>query len=641
MKWWTLATTFLLCLPVGSMAQLCNQNLGDPIVNITFGNGDNYPVNNTTYSYVTGCPSKGEYTISDFLFGCGGNWNKLTGDHTGGLKGNYMLVNAESTPGIVHQDTAFGLCGNMTYQYTAFVTSVMRLAYTCDGNPVLPNLTFSVESISGIILASYNTGDIPVTDDKLWKQYGLVFTTPPGTSTVILKIKDSAAYGCGNAFAIDDIVFQNCGPEVNVTIDGSIADQNVCADYTNPFIMKGGYSAGFTNPAIQWQNSLDSGNTWKDIPGQTTTMYAVPHRISGVILYRMVVAEKQNINSVNCRIRSNAIYTNIHPLAAHTPLQDIMGCTGRDYALPESDPKALDILWTGTNSYNSVDPKSIIPNLQFSDTGLYKLKEIFYFGCTSLDSFRLQVSPGITLAAQPSHPLCEGGSETLSTSASAAGTFKWTPATGLSNDAIPDPVASPKDSMQYKVIVTNTWGCQDSAFLSIHVYRLPFAAAGPDKLIVSGDTSLLNGSIKGTAVHYYWSPQVTINDISAIQPKVYPTQVTSYTLHTVSTVGCGSVSDDVVVKVYNDFFIPDSFTPNGDGINDVFRVLPYDNYTINRFIIYNRWGGVVFNSADIYKGWDGNYKGLPQPGGIYVFYMDFKNTKGKDTIKRGTVLLLR
>src|SRR6185436_1878861 len=127
-------------------AQLCNTNLGDPIVNVTFGAGQDFPPNKTSYTYVGGCPSKGEYTISSFLFGCGGYWVAMTGDHTGDHNGNYMLVDAESTPGIVHEDTAKNLCGNMTYQYSAFVTNVMQDNLTCTiGVPVLPNLDFNIE----------------------------------------------------------------------------------------------------------------------------------------------------------------------------------------------------------------------------------------------------------------------------------------------------------------------------------------------------------------------------------------------------------------------------------------------------------------------------------------------------------------
>jgi gliding motility-associated-like protein len=407
--------------------------------------------------------------------------------------------------------------------------------------------------------------------------------------------------------------------------------------------MQGTYSTGFVNPVVQWQNSLDSGKTWNDIPGATTTTYQVPHRISGAISYRLVVAEKGNINSITCRIRSNAIYTEIHPLPAHNAPQNVGGCSGRDYTMPASDPHALQIEWTGPDGYfnNVADPAPIIPNLSYTDTGLYKLKQIFYFGCTTVDSFYLKVSPGITIAAQPSHPVCAGTSETLSVKTSIPGSIKWTPSRGLSNDTIPNPVATPLDSTIYKVVATNDGGCQDSAFLPIDVYKPPVINAGDDKTILSGDTAVLDGMVQGTAVSYSWSPPVYINDINAMQPKVYPVQDMTYTLHAVSTVGCGTASDNVNVTIYKGFFMPNSFTPNGDGINDRFRIKAYDNYKILRFVIYNRWGAVIFNSDNATEGWDGTYKGYPQPMGAYIYYLEMQNSNGQKIVKQGTVQLLR
>jgi hypothetical protein len=278
---------FLILLNLSLLrAQLCSGSLGDPILNVTFGNTHNpLPPGKTIYSYVGGCPAVGQYTINNFLFGCGGFWVKMTGDHTGGTNGNYMLVDAENNPGIVNLDTVTGLCSGITYQYAAYITNVMQPQLTCDGHAILPNLTFSIERFDGTILASYNTGDIPLVSDKDWKQYGLSYTNPAGVDAVILRLYANAPYGCGNAFALDDITFRQCSPStVNVTIDGSAGPADVCADYTNPFIMKGTYTSGFTNPVVIWQNSLDTGKTWQDIAGETTTTYQVPHRTSGVIM---------------------------------------------------------------------------------------------------------------------------------------------------------------------------------------------------------------------------------------------------------------------------------------------------------------------------------------------------------------------
>ena len=642
MKLSVLLVGLIIWYPYLLKAQLCNGSLGDPIVNVTFG-ADQYSIPNgvTTFEYTGDCPGKGQYTITNFIFGCGNHsWVALTGDHTGDHDGNYMLVNAESTPGIVHLDTANNLCGNTTYVYAAWISAVMQ-KISCGGNPILPNIIFDVKTLSGVLVATYSTGDLPLTDTKSWKQYGLSFKTPANVNALVLTIRIDSKFGCGSAFVIDDITLNECGPSVTATIDGSPGPADVCADYTNPFILNGSYTAGFDDPADQWQSSLDTGRTWQDIPGETTTTYTVPRRLSGVIEYRMAVAERATINSLNCRILSNPVYTEIHPLAAHKPPQSFVGCIGKDLILPETDPKALQVLWTGPNGYDSELPASIIPNIQYADTGLYKLKETFYFGCVSLDTFYLKVFPGTTISTLPTHPICEGMSENLSATSSDGGSFKWTPPSGLSDDAIPNPVASPRDSTTYKVVVTNSYGCKDSAYLNVNVYRNVAADAGPDKTIVSGDSVILNGSVKGTAVNFNWSPSVFMNDSHSVNPKVYPAEDIVYTLHAASTVGCGVATDDVKVKVYNTIVVPNAFTPNGDGLNDKFQLIPFDNYKVVKLIIYDRWGNLIFNTTDAYKGWDGTYNGLLEPVGAYVYYLELQSISGKKVVKKGTIMLLR
>lgn len=644
---WLLTSMLLLCF-FTNKAQLCSNYIGDPIINITFGTSDApVPPKSTVYERVYGCPSKGQYTISDFLFGCGGYWVQMTGDNTpGDINGNYMMIDAESTAGLVDEETATGLCSGTTYQFAAYITNIMTDGYTCDGHAILPNLNFSVEDLSGNVLASYNTGDIPITNEKKWVQYGLTFQPPAGVSDVVLKITAHAPPGCGNAFAIDDITLAICGPAVDVTIDGSRDHQDVCANYTNPFIMKGTYGAGFTDPVIQWQTSVDTAATWQDISGENTTSYTVPRPQSGIVLYRMVVAERANISSPNCSLKSNTIFIEIHPVPLHNPPQFIKGCTGKDYALPATDPFALNIEWNGVNGYHETDVGSravtaIVPNLQTKDTGLYTLKQFYDYGCVSFDSFYLQIFPGTALSVVPPYPVCEGAAENLIASASDPVRYQWTPATGLSSDTIPNPVAHPRDSTIYKVVITNRFGCQDSASVPIDVYRNPVALAGGDKVIISGDTAILNGEIKGTAIKYYWSPPDDVSDLYTAQPKAYPTQSKIYTLHVSSTVGCGSAADEVAVKVYSDLFIPNSFTPNGDGINDRFRVLPLDNYKVLRFLVFNRWGSIVYSATDFTNGWDGNSKGMPQQSGSYIYHLELQNSSGRKVVKEGTVFLLR
>ncbi len=325
---------------------------------------------------------------------------------------------------------------------------------------------------------------------------------------------------------------------------------------------------------------------------------------------------------------------------AHTPPQYLLGCLDKDLFLPATNPSALAVLWTGPNGYSSTLPASVVPKVQYADTGLYKLKQTFYFGCVSLDTFYLTIYPSTTITVSPVYPVCEGTSQNLFASSSGGGTYKWYPSAGLSNDTIPNPVARPTDSTEYKVVVTNSFGCKDSAFLTINVYRKPVVNAGPDKVILAGDTAVLNGTVKGTAVSFAWSPSGFLSDPNSTTPLAFPPQNTVYALSAISNVGCGAAVDNALVKVYSDIFIPTAFTPNGDGKNDRFQVLPLDNYKLVHLIIYNRWGQLIFKAADKYNAWDGAYQGIIQPTGAYIYHLELLSPQGKRIIKQGTVMLL-
>lgn len=637
-----------LCIPCIVKSQLCNGNLGDPIVNIDFGHGHYTLPANFKTSYVPGgCPEPGQYTITNLIFGCGDHsWITLAGDHyyPGDVDGNSMLINSAKTPGIVYSDTVRQLCGNTTYQFAAWITNVMQ-DFTCGHHPVLADLTFTVNDLSGNELASYNTGGIPLEGAIKWRQYGTSFRTAPDIDAVVLRITtnskttDTCKYG--SAFAIDDITFNECGPSIVATIDGTAGPANVCGNYPNPFILNADIGPGYTDPVLQWQSSTDTGKTWTDVPGATTNAYAIPRRYSDVIEYRLIAAERGNINSPNCRTTSNAIYTEVHPEPPQIPPQNILGCTGKDFLLPAPDPTALSQIWTGPNGYTSADLNAYVPNLQDKDTGMYQQKQTFYFGCVLLDTFYLEVFPGTSVSVAPAYPLCDGESEQLTATSPNAVQYQWTPPDGLSNASVANPLAKPLDSTQYKILVTNSYGCKDSAYLQINVYHTPVANAGPDKIILLGDSAILDATVQGTAVNYSWSPATFMNDPQLVKPSVFPTERTEYTLTVTSTLGCGVSTDVVAVSVYKNINVPNAFTPNGDGKNDKFKILPLDDFKLKQLLIYNRWGKLVFRSSGSYDGWDGTLGGYPQPTGTYVYYLEMENSSGKKIVKQGTILLLR
>ena len=85
---------------------------------------------------------------------------------------------------------------------------------------------------------------------------------------------------------------------------------------------------------------------------------------------------------------------------------------------------------------------------------------------------------------------------------------------------------------------------------------------------------------------------------------------------------------------------PSAFTPNSDGLNDVFRIPPGSSFVLSLFAVYDRWGHIIFETRDISKGWDGTYKGIALPVGTYV-YLIRGTMDEKPLAEKGTVTLIR
>ena len=189
---------FILFLAETSKAQLCTGSLGDPVVNITFGSGANpgpaLPAASTNYSYViNGCPSDGSYTVANSTSGCfASTWHTLTEDHTpGDVNGYMMLVNASFSPSVFYLDTVRNLCGGTTFEFSAWMTSVLKSS-ACNGNGNMPNITFSIETTTGTLIQQpYNTGNIPNLSSPQWAQYGFFFTLPPNVTDIVLRMTNN------------------------------------------------------------------------------------------------------------------------------------------------------------------------------------------------------------------------------------------------------------------------------------------------------------------------------------------------------------------------------------------------------------------------------------------------------------------
>ena len=620
----------LICNLQQVSAQLCNGSLGDPVVNVTFGSDatPNGPlkagVTNMIYTR-SGCPNDGEYTITNMSFGCFGNtWHLMVGDHTGDTGGRFMLVNASPQPSDFYVDTVTGLCSNTTFEFAAWVANVLKPT-ACGGSGVKPNLTFRIETTSGALLQKFDSGDIPFENQKVWKQYGTFFQTPPGVTSVVLRITNNAPGGnqCGNDLALDDITFRPCGPNIVATVNNVVNPLiDICETNKSNFLFATNYPSTYLSPKVQWQMSTDTGKTWNDIAGETSLNFTRKPTGGGSFQYRAVMSESTNFGTASCRISTNVTIINVNPLPDPPANRNQLGCTGSDFRLQAVDGQAFTYQWNGPNGFTSQVRDPFIYNVTFKDSGFYSVLVKTEVGCTRLDSFHITVFPGTKAIIAPGGNICEGNSILLS--ASGGNKYVWTPAKGLSDSSIATPLATPVDTTNYKVVVFNQYGCSDSGYVLVNVFKKLIITAGPDKSIFEGDNVILDGNIIGNYQDIYWLPNTNILDNKVVTPVVSPISNTTYTLYATPGQGCPIVTDDVFVRVYKKLVIPNIFTPNGDGINDTWVIQNMDTYPSATVKVFSRGGQQVFETKTGGAVWDGTQNGKPLPLATYYYVIDLQ-----------------
>jgi gliding motility-associated-like protein len=586
------------------------------------------------------CPNDNYYTIANNVTGCfSDTWHTLAHDHTGNPNGYMMVINASFAPSVFFtQATAPGqLCPNTTYEFAAWIVN-LNVPSACSGAPILANITFSISTADGTVLKTYNTGNIPTSDTAHWVQYGTFFTTPANSSqAIVVTMTNNAPGGCGNDIALDDITFRACGPVITAGFGATNgpAQQSLCQGGNAVYTLKAEV-AGDNSPVYQWQSDLDSAG-WADMSGDTLNTLTVPftNAVAGLYQYRLGIANGSNISSAQCRVYTPPLTVFVNPLPVVTGVAPQIVCEGNTLQLSASG--GASYTWTGPGIGSTTQNPLVIPNVTIANAGTYTVVASSDSGCVAAPvSALVTVVPKVVATIGNNATICAGGSTQLT--ASGGLYYKWTPATGLSNDSIANPVASPMQTTTYTVHVSNG-GCTDSSrSVAVTVNQVPEANAGDNITLFAGQSAKLNGTMSGDSItNIYWTPSTYLDDPNILTPVATPPGNITYTLTVVSAT-CGTATSTVFVRVYEKITIPNTFSPNNDGINDYFDIKNLVTYPDCSVLIYNRYGQQVFQSTGYPKPWDGTNNGSPVPVGTYYYIIDLKDGQPKIA---GWVLVVR
>lgn len=299
------------------------------------------------------------------------------------------------------------------------------------------------------------------------------------------------------------------------------------------------------------------------------------------------------------------------------------------------------------NSWNWSFPNASGSSLQnptytFSDYGTSEVTLVVMNGNGCFESITREVNIPYSRFAFAGNDtgICANGSVQLN--ATGGTTYFWVPQTGLDNPNISSPVATPSVPTTYTVNMTNSIGCTDKDSLSVNLFPIPEINIAADGNIVSCDMRSLQLSATG-GNQYVWAPGKYCNDSTIANPLVTPVNTTTFTVKTIDIHNCVAI-DTMTVYVYagsEAIFMPNAFSPNGDGYNEKIMPIILCNFNMDIFYIFNRFGERVFSTTKEQEGWDGVYKNKITDVGTYYYFISGRNSKGESKIYKGDIALIR
>ncbi len=254
----------------------------------------------------------------------------------------------------------------------------------------------------------------------------------------------------------------------------------------------------------------------------------------------------------------------------------------------------------------------------------------------AIDSVTVDVVQNTNVSASPDTDICRG--ESLQLDATGGTEFLWFPVTGLTDPRIANPIASPQITTTYIVTASNNGICAGKDTVVVTVNPRPLINITPDTSICAGNSIQLSAN---GGQQYNWSPQAGLDNSFISNPIASPLLTTTYKVKVTDGNGCFD-SKQVKIKVApkGKVYVPNAFTPNGDGINDCFGIKGAEGAVNFEIAVFNRYGERVYYSKDPDACWNGLYKGQEQPSGSFVYYLNMRspcnliNTKGNITLIR-------
>ncbi|MBK9272590.1 MAG: gliding motility-associated C-terminal domain-containing protein [Saprospiraceae bacterium] len=287
----------------------------------------------------------------------------------------------------------------------------------------------------------------------------------------------------------------------------------------------------------------------------------------------------------------------------------------------------------------------------FKDSQYIRAFATDIFGCTDVDSFRvIPIDTNYDIIGRMNFCLGSDGKIEFVPLDGHRYTFEWSPDRYIVNkqNANEYVIVKPEDTTVFYVDFTNEYGCKyrDSFQVNISKFVPPLFAWADDDTIYLGQSTTLH--VTGGFSGYEWlNPQrpPVLDCIFCTDPIATPKTSSVFRVKAINEDMCEDIAEVSVFVILpncdeSDVFIPNIFSPNGDNLNDEFRVRSNFVEELEMYI-YNRWGEKVFESRDVNQGWDGTYMGQDLAPDVYAYYFKVLCVDGQTYFKKGNVTLVR
>lgn len=315
---------------------------------------------------------------------------------------------------------------------------------------------------------------------------------------------------------------------------------------------------------------------------------------------------------------------------------DTTVCPGEEVQLSASGGVTYN--WSPQTN-NMMGANTATPTIQVTQNETYTVAVVDANGCDITETVQVGVFVPANPLATGADTICFGEGP-VALSASNGVSYNWQPANSLDDPTSSTPLANPGVTTIYTVAIIDSNGCPNSDQVTVTVIPLPNVDAGPDISLYASSRAVLEAT---GALSYVWSPNTWIQDTSQARTFIFPEDTITYFVTGTDAFGCQN-TDTITVFVLPtpQYYVPNAFSPDGDGKNDVFRISFYENFRLEQLIIFNRWGEAIFQTNDITVGWDGRTSnGEPAPIGTYVYRIKGTDELGAPLRRQGNITLLR